>query len=233
MKYLNKLLLIFIIINTTACRNTINQVQDSLSMDSMKRSELISQCNEIDSEGNIFELLKEIKGETDDALSILSTENLIVKRPDIEEIASSINDKSNAVISLSKNEWVTRKWDTEISWSLKRFNFDDILVNNIKDRFEIISAKLVDVYYLGEKRNDLIDYITISVTHDDFQIKDKSGQTIIKPENYMVNINYKNTASSLELCQLHQTMMIIVEVEYRNKLMKNKSVFNLNFKRDL
>jgi hypothetical protein len=55
----------------------------------------------------------------------------------------------------------------------------------------------------------------------------------MKPENYMVNINYKNSASSLELCQLHQTMMIIVEVEYRNKLMKNKSVFNLNFKRDL
>jgi hypothetical protein len=147
----------------------------------------------------------------------------------LENLVNEVSEKSKSVILLSKADWVSDKWDYGISWVLRRDSFHDQLLKKIGSNFEIVSTKLIDVYYNGEKRNDLAEHITTTVETGTVDRLESNGIITPVTQTYSVNVDYKSRGSSLELCQLQRTMMIILEVEYKNKAMIDKRYFNLTF----
>lgn len=205
-----KCLLLLLMLSLTSCYKTITEKQIAFAMDETEKDKLFTVCNEINAQGDIQRLLFEIKKKTREAIVLLGDGEDIPKKSDrIEEIALSVDEMTKKVISLSRTEWVSDQWNYEVSWSIDKNDFDDLLGTRFSRGFEISDTKLHDIIYMGEKRNDLAPNISWT----------QNGNVI--------ELKYKNSGTSLELCQLHKTLMILIEVKYRHIKNKNVRFFNL------
>jgi hypothetical protein len=204
-----KILLLCLFVTMMSCHKVVKEKQLTFNLNEAEKKALDLECAEINSTGDIFKLLAEIKSETKEALKIIEGENLSREEERVTRIAESINRKAEMVLNLSKPEWTHERWSYEASWVLNREDFNDLLGTHVKKGFEITNVQMQDIYFLGEKKNELLTNITIDKKYN------------------KVTINYKNTGSSLELCQLHKTLMIFMKVDYRNIVNDNKRFFNL------
>jgi hypothetical protein len=193
----------------SGCFKTIVAKQSTLEMNAIDKNSVGNACKEINSQGDIFKLLKEIKNDTNEVIKILEDGDLPSKEARVTEIASKVDQKTKLVLTLSKAEWVSNQWTYEVKWNVDEEYFDDLLGAHIKNGFDLKKAVIQDVYFMGEKRADLIKKMKLV----------KDGNTFF--------VTYKNKASSLELCQLHKTLMVIVKVDYRNITNRNERFFNL------
>lgn len=193
----------------SGCYKTVNEKQFSLKLSEGEKNALMADCKEINSSGNIMTLLSEIKSLTDEAVLILEGEDLIKKEERIRNLAEAIDKKTKQVLTLSKSEWSSMRWGYEVKWVLDRQDFDDLLGAHFKKGFAITKAKVQGVSFLGEKRDDLI------------------GEVLMSKKADKIVVSYKNTGSSLELCQLNRTMMIFMKLNYRNITNNNERYFNL------
>ena len=191
------------------CYKTVTEKQLTLKMNQGEKEILQKECAEINSQGDIMKLLAEIKSDTNEVISILEGDNLESEESRIELLADRIDQKTKLVLSLSRDSWVKERWDFEVKWLLDREDFKDLWGSHLKNGFQITRAKLQDAYLMGEKRSDLLDHVRLT----------RKGSR--------VEIFYQNRGSSLEICQLQKTLMIMAEVNYRNITNKNVRYFNL------
>lgn len=191
------------------CYKTVTEKQLTLKMNKEEKEILQKECTEINSQGDIMKLLAEIKRDTNEVIGILEGDNLEAEESRIEILADRIDQKTKLVLSLSRDSWVKERWDFEVKWLLDREDFKDLWGSHLKNGFQITRAKLQDAYLMGEKRSDLLDHVRLT----------RRGSR--------VEIFYQNRGSSLEICQLQKTLMIMAEVNYRNITNKNVRYFNL------
>ena len=210
MKTLMKLLLLAMSLSMAGCYKTKSVKQIRFNMDAQDKEILMGQCEEMKSFGDINELLKEIKKDTKTLLSLLEDEDMLKNKSGISKLAERIDMNSKGVIALSKNEWIESRWDFEAEWVIDKEDFNDVVGTHIKKAFLIKDASLQKIYFHGEERIDLLNNITVTQKYNN------------------VNIRYKNRGNSLELCQLHKTMMVLVNVKYRNITNINNRYFNLS-----
>jgi hypothetical protein len=208
MKKLLNVLLVMCCFTLTSCYKTKVVSQMDFDMDENEKETLMQQCDEMSSYGDVMQILHEIKSETNEVLQLLSTEDMRMNEKRVSALVDSINKKSYLVIALSRSEWVDQRWNFEAKWSIDKNDFKDVLGVHV-GQFKITKAQLQKVFFHGEQREDLLQ--NVSITEGDNQIV----------------INYKNRGSSLELCQLHKTLMILVDVNYKNITNKNHRYFNL------
>ncbi len=209
MKKVMNALLILGTLSFAGCYKTKSESQLVFKLDPKEKETLTKQCREMNSYGDIMQLLAEINAETKEVLRLLEAEDMRQNEARITELADSIDKKSYAVISLSREEWIERKWNFEAKWVINKQDFKDVLGTHI-NQFEITGVDLQKIFFHGEEREDLRD--NVKVVEGDNEIR----------------ISYKNKGSSLELCQLNKTMMILLDVNYRNVVNRNHRYFNLN-----
>lgn len=201
-----KFLWIFILVG---CVRHKAEVQISKGNNAEEEQTISQHCSEIESQGDIFELLRLIKLNTDEVFGILERGNSLDQGEELSLLAKDIQEKSDKVIFLSRSEWTINQWEEKITWELDRRDFKSVLGKLFAGGFEILEPTIHSVYYQGQERNDLKEKL---------QLQSDSGSIVV---------TYHNRSSSLELCQLQKTMMIILEVKFRNLKWITTRYFNL------
>lgn len=212
MKTSLKLLTLAFCLSLGGCYKTVTEGQFVLKINDAEKETLLNDCRQINAEGDIMKLLAEIKADTNEVIGILEGDDIEGARAQVETLADGIDIKTKKVISLSRGNWVDSRWDYEAKWMLNREDFKDLWGTHIKNGFQLNRAKLQDVYFMGEKRSDLLGNVNLV----------KKGNT--------VEVTFKNRGSSLEICQLNKTLMIMAETNYRNIKNRNVRYFNLILK---
>lgn len=209
MKKIIKLLLVLTSVSLAGCYKTKTEKQVQFKMEPEDKKTLMQQCEEMKSYGNIMQLLAEIKADKDEVLKLLEAEDMREHSEKISGLASDIHEKSEAIIALSKGEWVDPKWEFEVNWVIDNDDFKDVLGSHLKKTFEIKDTLIQKIFFNGQLRSDLMKNISL-----------------VEARNKVI-VNYRNRGSSLELCQLHKTLMVLVNVKYRNITNRNNRYFNL------
>lgn len=173
---------------------------------------LNAQCQEIKTEGDIYELLRSIKMETNRAFALLDEENPQEHADEVATIAESINQKTKRVLNLSKTEWTNSNWNHLVSWRINSEDFKDLIGTKFNKGFSILNAEIESVSIHGKKRNDLISKINLHKKYN------------------LIDVNYENKSSSLDICQLEKTLVVTLRVDYRNIKNQSTRYFNLTVK---
>lgn len=187
----------------TGCVRTKIESNIKFNMDTEEFKILQSQCEEINSHGDILSLYQEIKNEVREVLRLLENP-LKGARFRINALAESIEQKSKKMRSLSKSEWTKARWDHEVIW---RIDQDDY--KNAFGHFGLDQVDLEGIYFMAEKRNDLTEKVFVEKTWN------------------MALVKYKNLGSSLEICQLEKTLIIVLGVYTSSMNIKKHQFFSL------
>lgn len=159
-----------------------------LQLGGSERGELIDQeCKEISLYGNILDHLKIISQSTDEILSLLHTKNPLIYQNRITELADTVKLKAALAHELSRPEWTNAKWFTRLGWSF----FPD----PIPGKWAIKNIQVETIYLIGDKRDDL------------------SSKIEFWERNGWIYVNLERQVSSLEICQLQKTMMVVFKVK--------------------
>lgn len=196
------------VLTLTSCLKTKTESQTKFHMNEIEKLEVHQACTAMKTEGNILNLLSKIKQDTDQILNLLKQENVTKEEKQISLLAKRISFNAKKVRSLSQDDWTDSKYDHEIQWDITYDDFHDLL-SFYTGTFEILDFDIRGIYLLGEERQDLKD------------------STRVVYDNDGIHLTYKNKASSLELCQLEETLMIVVEVKYNALVNEKTRYFNL------
>lgn len=180
----------------------------SFNMDPSELSELKAHCEEINAHGDILQLLQEIKSDTKEALRILEMPGKGA-RIELSSLAASISEKSQRISHLSKEEWTTERWKHEVVWRIDEEDFTRSVGTFFENGLSILEAKIDSTYLMGQKRDDLISKFSI----------EKEGNLVL--------IKYRSLASSLELCQLQKTLLVVLDIYVRRVKAKRHHFFSL------
>ena len=208
-KALNPFLLLLILIFTASCYRVTKVTQRDLFLDPAEKVSLTAQCREINSSGNILELLAEIKNETKVAFAILEHGDVEDQAIKLEKIANSVEKKAAIVMSLSKTEWTTEMWNYEAQWTVNKNDFTGLIDPPVEIGFKITDFEIQDIFFAGVRRSDLINKFSIHGNRRE------------------VVVSYKAQGTSLELCQMNRTLMVILKAKYKNFANNSQRYFNL------
>jgi hypothetical protein len=178
----------------------------------MEPSELIvlkAHCEEINSHGDILLLLQEIKRDSKEVLQILEVPGKGA-RAELSELAARISENSRRISHLSKSEWTTERWQQEVVWRIDEEDFSKSIGTYFDNGFSILNASIESLYLMGLPRDDL------------------NSKFSIEHEGNVVLVKYKSLGSSLELCQLQKTLIVILDVYTRSVKARKHQYFSLN-----
>ncbi len=196
----------------SSCLRSKYESQTVFEMTDMDLETLKSECSEINLNGSILRLLKEVKSESRAVFNILENSNPEDHVGKITLLTNSVSEKSKKIISLAREDWTTPQWHQELRWEIDEFD----LGNRLTRMGLSIQGQFVDSIYLqGEKRDDL------------------KGSIQLNFSNNKVHVSFRHIGSSLELCQLQETMSIIVGVKFRSLGITKTQYFNLYVKNEL
>lgn len=193
----------------SGCLQTKSEYNSQLIMDTDQQAILKSHCDSMNQTGDMIQLLTQIKKDTNYVLDLLQKSDPRKYQKKITTLADRVSENSQKVIHLSKPEWTTNQWNHQVQWKINDEDFDDILGVNLGS-FQILDYRLERVYFQGQLRDDLKEKITLHEGSD------------------QIDISYQNMGSSLEVCQLEKTMMIVMKVKYRSLLITDDRFFNLH-----
>lgn len=188
MNYLMKKLLLFIplIFLTMGCLRDLSPRKNSGGIYMYPGRVYPEQiCNEINSQGNLMELMGTIHQNVEEALKLLERPNHST-RARISDLADVISILSEKVTHLAKPEWTAMAMDYYLTWHFDNLDF------NFTSGFK--NMKIHSVYYAGKKRDDLIERFSFL------------------NEDYKADVFYRGQMSYLDYCQLHKSMVVVMEV---------------------
>ncbi len=206
----NCLVLLFVTLFISSCFKVQKKREAEMILSQEERDELIQTCQQLNSQGDMMKLLKEIKNETDNVFEILDSGMMLEKKDQLTKLSESINKKAFLVTSMSRTEWVNPRFEYTASWLISSKDFRDLAGAHLNGGLKFLDLKLSHVILSGQKRDDLKEHIEIK----------KNDETVYK-------ISFQQAATALEMCQLNQTLMVVVELDYKNVINKNNRFFNL------
>lgn len=203
---MKKIILLFFL---SSCISNKAEWSSRFGQDTSENAQIKTTCQEIEKTGDIFSLLEEIKFLTNDILQIIDSDHPENQYNEVARLSAEVHSRTKKVLQLSQSEWTHAKWNYQVSWLINRFDFKKSLGTHLPNGFELIGADIQDLYFQGEKRADLKEKLKISLVEQEFIVE------------------YENIGSSLELCQLYKTMMIVIAINYRNLNGYKTRYFNL------
>lgn len=202
-----KILLLLSVLMLVGCVKPKSEMNVAFLMQPEEIKVLEGHCSDINANGDILQLLREIKHETSEALSIMENPGKGA-RIRLGELSDSISLKSEKITNLSKPEWTTERWNHEVIWRLGERDFKG-LGTRVRNGFQLLGAEIDSLYFMGQKNAHLAEKVTIVQGESDLEIK------------------FKGMASSLELCQLQKTMFIVLDVNTRSLGNERHQYFSL------
>jgi hypothetical protein len=206
------LFLATVLINLSGCLKTKTSRQSSYGLSNTDKAEVQGICEAMEAHGDIWALLRKIKRDTNQVLEILESPEAETQVSEISKLAEGISEASVKVQELAKAEWTEQKYEHGVRWDIDAYDFKDLIGTKVGG-FVIRDFQLNDVYFLGKKRPDLKMQIQVSKDYDGIHVK------------------YESKTSALDLCQLEKTLMVVIEVRYKNVFAQGTRYFNLIVKR--
>lgn len=195
------LLLIF-----AGCLRTKPQQSISPKVSASALENIHHACEEIKSTGDLVKLLTLIDKDMQNLMHVLNRENLgAPEEHEATELADEIQKNSALVKKLSQENWSNPEVGNEINWEISNADFP-LLPGEVR----ITDAKVHKIYFMGEEREDLLSKVTIDPTAN------------------RLKVSFEQDATILEFCQLNKTLMVVVEVKYRNLWKTRSKFFGLN-----
>lgn len=196
----------------TGCLKSRSETNASFEVSQDDLRVLKNHCEEIKQNGDILELLKAIKLNVDEVFRILDKENPDQYVGQISILTGKVSELSKKVISLARDEWTISLWQHQIYWNITPIDFGNRYMNM---GFAMKSSFIHSIYLQGEKRDDLKNLVNLDTTQK------------------KLTATYMGQGSSLELCQLQKTMVIIVGVKFKALGITRTQYFNLYVKNEL
>lgn len=204
------LISLFLSLTLSSCYKVQKMNNHDLILSHDLSASLKQACGEIRAQGDIMKLMKEIKIETERALHLLENSDLVESEKKLRKLSESIEKKAYLVTSLAKKEWVTPIYDYTAVWAIEAKDLSDLSGSHFKKGLEFLDIQLKGISFSGVSRDDLLSNVNLFWEHDQ-----------------LIKIEYKEKATALEMCQLNKSLMIIVDLKYRNIVNVNNRLFNL------
>lgn len=159
------------------------------------------ECQEIQQIGDMLNLFELLKIETNSVHRLLDNptpnarEEITLHAKNIEEIGRKIN-------KLTTPGLIDEHYQYDAHWLITEKLFKSKLGSHLPGGFKIFSAEVESVYFMGEKRDDLKQFVNVEKVEG------------VKKDTFA--ITYKNKSSPLFLCQLKKAMLITIVVKARN-----------------
>lgn len=198
---------ILLALGLSGCLHLKTESQSSFYMSPQQEIEVNGICSDMLLDGNILSLLQNIKTTTDHVLNLIESDPTH-NRDKISKLANEITSDTEKVKSLSRPEWTETKYDHVLGWLIDDRDFNDSAETHL-NQFKLIGAELINIYFMGQIRNDLKSKLLLNF--------DPSG----------IQIQFRNKTSAMDLCQLEKTLMIVVKVKSKRLFSKNSRYFNL------
>jgi predicted Fe-S protein YdhL (DUF1289 family) len=203
------ILILILLISFTGCIRRKSEVSRTFKLSEDQKVELLNDCQEMEQDGDMLEVIKEIKRDTLRIFNLLEKENPEEHTQMVTLLTDRLTENAKRAISLSRTEWTDSKWEYETVWSLGERDFKTILGRFYKDDLKILRQKIHSIYLMGQERGDLKPSVSILNQRDSLEIK------------------YSGTASSLEACQLQRAFGIFLEVRFSDSKFIHTRYFNL------
>lgn len=204
-----KALILLILLGFVGCVQPKSERNITFNMPQEDLEVLKKHCEEINSHGDILALLREIKNDTQKVLRIMENPDY-ESRSELTLLAEQISERSQKVSLLSRAEWTTERWEHEIAWRIDEEDFKKSIGTFFRNGFAILDAKVDSIYLMGQLNKKILTHM--SIEHQ---------------ENLVV-IKYKGIGSSLELCQLQKTLLVILDIHARSLNQHKHHFFNLH-----
>ena len=159
-------------------------------------------CEEIKGKGDIFELLRLVGNDTRSVISLLNRKPTHDLEEKVHAYAKEISKNSALVIELSRGEWNTPDVRHKIVWTMSDKDFGS-------RNLYVWDPEIKQVYLSGLERPDLVSKFVVDQNGNDFVIE------------------YVNSGTSLEYCQLNSTLMVALEIKSGSFKKPKMKYFNL------
>ncbi len=206
---MNSTIIILLCLLFTGCIRNIDKQAYELTLTQADEDALWKSCREIDQIGNLSEYMRLIKLETDLMLELIDNLEIHDSAAEVIELNDSIAENINEARKLIDVSYTTPQWQYQVKWRVDRKDFKGLIGNYLPKGFKIQSIRPVTARLFGEEADHLLSGLKYA----------QKGKSI--------EFTYAGLGSSLEICQLQKTRMIVVEVSYRNVVNHNKRIFNL------
>jgi hypothetical protein len=207
--------LIFItttMLSAVSCMRPIKQ--DQIQFSGHDLESINSECELIKNEGSILDLIKVIKMNHKKVMTLLERNDPSLEIDKIKELALSSKESGEKIRSLIRSDWSKGKWNQEISWSIHKSDFSPTTGAHIPQGFKMLDAEIDSIYFMGEEREDL------------------RGQISFELVNGVVRVKFSTLASSLDVCELQRSLVIVTAIKFRSLNSIYKQWFNLNVKNE-
>jgi len=208
MKY-SSISFIFILSLIFSCVKNVDKSALSIKTNDAEKLELLQHCEDLESQGDILYQLTDIKQLMGDLFDLLEDLKADDDFTEAIRISKRINQLILAVQSKLEPQYTTARWNYEVQWKIDRTDFNDLLGAQFQRGFRITKFKAKSASFLGRKNNEMLKNLKI------------------KQDGNRLFFSFESVGSSLELCQLNRTRMIVVEVHYKNLVNNNFRRFNL------
>ena len=203
-------LILITMISFTSCIRRKSETSRLFNLSESEQTELLKDCSDMEKDGDMLEVIQEIKRDTLRIFDLLEASHPEENAPQVTSLSERITENAKRAISLSRTEWTDSKWNYETVWNLGEKDFKTILGHFYKDDLKILSQRIDSIYLMGQAREDLRSNVSVLNRGKSLEIK------------------YLGTASSLEACQLQKTFSIILQVKFSDTKFIRTRYFNLN-----
>ncbi|PJB53060.1 MAG: hypothetical protein CO099_09190 [Bdellovibrio sp. CG_4_9_14_3_um_filter_39_7] len=192
-----------------SCVKNIDKSAMSINTNDEERVELLQHCEELESKGDILGQLNDIKQLMGDLFDLLEDLKADDDFTEAIKISKRINLLITEVQSKLEPQFTTARWNYEVQWKIDRTDFNDLLGAQFQRGFKITKFIPKSATFLGRENDEML------------------GKLKIRQDGNRLFFTFESIGSSLELCQLNRTRMMVIEVHYKNLVNHNFRRFNL------
>jgi len=207
-----KLSLLIILLALTGCIRSVEKSSFRLQVSDHQNDRLNQLCEEMRQISSLQEHFRLLELAADEFIDLMEG----YRHPEDYSIVVNINERvefhAARIKELIHNDFLVEKFDYEVEWIVDKKDFRNFLGHYLPRGLEIESVEKVGAVYFGEERHDLLESLEVS-----FEAK---GFTAL----------YRSNGSALEICQLQNTRMLFLQVNYRHLLHRQSRTFNLIYR---
>jgi hypothetical protein len=178
----------------------------------------LAMCSELNEIGNITDLFHSLDKEVDAVKGILNSNDVITNsgRNELHQHAQNIEVIGTKINQLSIPGWTYENYFYRAYWFVSPKVFRKVVGPVIPSGFHFTDAEVIDVYYLGKKRDDMKEKISLKVNGDD--------------DENSVYAEFNTPSSMLFECQLRKTVLITLKIHAKNLGVNKEYYVNLSIK---
>lgn len=177
-------------------------------LSSKEKSGVVARCKELNAIGIKHEARAEIASDMRKIKKIIGQDDLLSSKDEIVRLSDRIKDNSDRLMQMAKSEYIENSYRQRLVWNLGRKDFG-LSEKPGKHLWKIRAARIVGVYNWQGENDALANRVELSASDDGVVVK------------------LQRTASLIEICQLQETIVIALEVDFQQPFEKKTGTYRL------